>query len=259
MQTHPGALGWLDGGYSRYNGTAARTAAGGIRTIIMKEERHSAIAELLKQAKGGKGAAVWEKLSPLLEDELRRLAGHCLQRERTGHTLQPTDLAHEVLLELHDDLAKQIEKDRSKPPPWIGENAAQLRGVLARAMRNSLTDYAKRRTARRRAERAKGELDRARGRRAVAESGTYESDAVRVTLMIDDVPFSTDVLDLNEAIEWLERAHPKSVDILERRFFHGQTVREIAGDLSVDIDVAENIVRTAIRRLRSKLIPEQRR
>ena len=54
---------------------------------------------MLRQWSGGDGS-VAEKLTPLVYEELRRLAAGYLRGERSGHTLQPTALIHEAYVRL---------------------------------------------------------------------------------------------------------------------------------------------------------------
>ncbi|MGI9066208.1 MAG: ECF-type sigma factor, partial [Pyrinomonadaceae bacterium] len=72
-----------------------------------------------------------ERLMPLVYDELRRLAGKYLRRERANHTLQPTALVNEAYLHLVDQ--QKVE--------W--QNRAQFFGLAARLMRNILVDHAR--------------------------------------------------------------------------------------------------------------------
>ena len=53
------------------------------------------VTQLLLRWRGGDKQAL-EQLTPLVYDELRRLAGHYLRHERAGHTLQATALVHEA-------------------------------------------------------------------------------------------------------------------------------------------------------------------
>src|SRR5271157_4002144 len=85
---------------------------------------------LLNELRLGNKDALGE-LIPLVYGELRRLAGHYLQAERTGHTLQPTALVHEAYLRL-------VEQDHAD---W--KNRAHFLGVAAQMMRRILVDYAR--------------------------------------------------------------------------------------------------------------------
>jgi RNA polymerase sigma-70 factor, ECF subfamily len=72
-----------------------------------------------------------ERLVPLVADDLRRLAGAYLARERPGHTLQPTALVNEAFLRLLGRRQVQIE------------SRVQFFAVLAQAMRRILVDHAR--------------------------------------------------------------------------------------------------------------------
>ena len=91
------------------------------------------VTELLLQARSGE-RTVFDRLLPLIYDELRRLAEHQLRRERRGHTILATDLAHEAYLKLVGRV--RIE--------WQGR--AHFFAVAARAMRRVLVEHARRRS-----------------------------------------------------------------------------------------------------------------
>lgn len=102
---------------------------------------------LLDSADAGDERAL-DRLMPLLYDELRRLAHARLAGEHPGHTLRTTALVHEVYLRLVDD-ARVTRRGR-----------AYFFAAAARAMRQVLVDYARRRRAvRRGGGRAPIELD----------------------------------------------------------------------------------------------------
>src|SRR5687768_1178658 len=82
--------------------------------------------------------SAFEALVPLVYEELRRLAAALLRRERAGHTLEPTALAHEAWLRLVD--ATRVD--------W--RDRAQFLAIAARAMRQILVDHARRREAQKR-------------------------------------------------------------------------------------------------------------
>ena len=81
-----------------------------------------------------------ERLAPLVEDDLRRLAKHYLRKESVGHTLQTTALINEAYL-------RMIEWKDLK---W--ENRAHFFGLAAQLMRRVLVDHARQRHARKRGE-----------------------------------------------------------------------------------------------------------
>ena len=107
------------------------------------------------------------RLIPLVYGELRRLAGHYLQAERVGHTLQPTALVHEAYLRL-------VEQDRAD---W--RNRAQFLGVAAQLMRRILVDYARARETAKRAGPADG-VD------AVNLEGGMDGTQVEEILAVDE-------------------------------------------------------------------------
>src|SRR5256714_6307223 len=78
-----------------------------------------------------------DKLAPIVYDELRRLAGHYLTRERSGHSLQATALVNEAYLRL-------VDYTRMR---W--ENRAHFFAVSAQLMRRILVDHARRRNLKR--------------------------------------------------------------------------------------------------------------
>jgi RNA polymerase sigma factor (TIGR02999 family) len=135
-------------------------------------------------------------LLPAVYEELRRLAAAELRRERPGHTLQPTALAHEAYLRLVDQ----------RDVTW--QNRAHFLGLAAQAMRRILVDHARRRRAEKRG-----------------------GDAVRVTMDESDLPAApTPVLadELDTALEDLARLEPRHARIVELRFFGGLTIEETA-------------------------------
>ena len=60
------------------------------------------VTQLLGEWSGGDDGAL-EKLVPLVQPELHRLAHHYMSRERAGHTLQTTAILNEAYLRLVDD------------------------------------------------------------------------------------------------------------------------------------------------------------
>src|SRR5204863_5402201 len=88
------------------------------------------ITQLLVAWKGGDQAAL-EALSPLINQELRRLAQGFMAGERQGHLLQPTALVNEAWLRLID--WQNVE--------W--QNRAHFFGLAAQLMRRILVDFAR--------------------------------------------------------------------------------------------------------------------
>lgn len=142
-----------------------------------------------------------DAMLPLVYEELRRLAGAYLGRERSGHTLQATALVHEAYLRLVDQ--RRVD--------W--RNKAQFVGVAAVMMRRIL-------------------LNHARERVAAKRGGGIQ----RVTLTHGDVPQSdppVDVIALHEALEELAKLDARKSQIVELKFFGGLTTSEIAEALQL--------------------------
>ena len=137
-----------------------------------------------------------EKLTPLVETELRRLAHHYLARERSDHTLQTTALINEAWVRLID--WKQVS--------W--QNRAHFFGVSARLMRNILVGFA----------RTRKQQKRGGGAQHVS---LEEAAAVSVDR-------SNDLIALDVALQALARYDPRKCQIVELRFFGGLSVNETA-------------------------------
>jgi RNA polymerase sigma factor (TIGR02999 family) len=96
----------------------------------MMQEPQPDITQLLFAWRNGDAQAL-EQLTPLVYEELRRLAARYLRRERAGHTLQATALVNEAYLQL----IAQPQVD------W--QSRAHFIGIAARLMRQILVDHAR--------------------------------------------------------------------------------------------------------------------
>ncbi|HET6462186.1 MAG TPA: ECF-type sigma factor [Candidatus Krumholzibacteria bacterium] len=148
-----------------------------------------------------------DELVALVYEELREIARRQLRNERPGHTLQPTALVNEAYLRLFDASANG----------W--ESRAHFFGVAARAMRQVLVDYARRRVAEKRG----GNLERVTLVTDIADDGT-----------------STDVVDLHLALERLAQHDDALAHLVELRFFGGLTLDEAADTVGVSRRKAAN-------------------
>lgn len=142
-----------------------------------------------------------EALMPLVYNELRRLAGSYLRRERSDHTLQPTALVHEAYLRL-------VEQDNVN---W--QNRHHFFGAAANLMRRILVDHA-------RAHRAEK-----RG------SGLPKVAITEAIAMSREQP--AELLALDESLAHLSSVDPQQGRIVELRVFAGLTVEETAEVLGV--------------------------
>lgn len=158
------------------------------------------VTELLLVWRGGDEAAL-ARLTPLVHDELRRMAHRCMGGEHAQHTLQTTALVNELYLRLVD--ARRVN--------W--QNRAHFFAMAARLMRRVL-------------------VDAARSRRAGKRGG----DVVRVTLDEPAVAApdrAADLLRLDEALEALATRDARKSQVVEMRFFGGLSLEEVAGVLGV--------------------------
>ena len=170
------------------------------------------VTELLHAWGAGDEGAL-HQLVPLVESELRRLAGAYMARERTGHTLQPTALVNEAFLRLVD----------AQGVPWQGR--AHFIGIAARLMRRVLVDHA----------RARGFQKRGAGAQAVPLE-----DAILVSRAPDVA-----LLDLDQALDGLAQVDERKARVVEMRFFGGMTAEETADALGVSIDTVKRDWRLA--------------
>ena len=158
------------------------------------------VTQLLLELRGGNRAAV-DELTPLVYEELKRIAGGQLRSERPGHTLQATALVHEAYLKLvgQRDVA------------W--QNRAHFFGVAAQVMRRILLDYAK---------------ERVRDKRGGAIRRTLLDEALLVS---EDRASS--LVDIDEALTRLEQLDPRQAKVVELRFFGGLSVEETSEAMNI--------------------------
>ncbi len=173
----------------------------------MSDALRTQTTDLLLAGRGGVPGA-FEALVPLVYDELKRLAGALLRRERPDHTLQPTALAHECWMRLAD--ATRID--------W--RDRAQFLAIAARSMRQILSHHARDRAAQK------------RGGGWVRVSG--------VDVAAAQAGPDLDVLALDEALDALAGEHPRAARTVELRFFAGLTTRECAEVLGVSETTSED-------------------
>jgi RNA polymerase sigma-70 factor, ECF subfamily len=141
-----------------------------------------------------------DRLTPLVYDELRRLARAYLRRERAGHSLQITALVNEAYLRLVDYKRMQ----------W--QNRAHFFAVSAQLMRRILVEHARRHNLKRGGEVQHVSLE------AAAEVGGGQAE---------------DLVALDDAMKALERLDHRKAQVVEMRFFGGLSVEETAEVLKV--------------------------
>jgi RNA polymerase sigma-70 factor (ECF subfamily) len=155
---------------------------------------------LLSQWRAGDQAA-FDRLLPIVYDELRRLASSYMRSERPDHLLQTTALVHEAYLRLVDQ------------PETSGETRNHFFALAAQVMRHVLVDYAR---ARSRAKRGGG-----------VPPLPLEDVAVISPERADEL------VAVNEALEGLMAFDQRKGRIFELRHFGGMSVEEAAQVLQV--------------------------
>ena len=147
---------------------------------------------------GDRGAL--DRLTPIVYDELRRLASRYMRGERPGHSLQTTALVNEAYIRLVDYRGMR----------W--QDRAHFFAVSAQLMRRILVDHARRHN-----------LKRGGGVQHVSFEDTAEVGSDR----------AADLLALDDALDALARVDPRKVQVVEMRYFGGLSVEETADVLKV--------------------------
>src|SRR6266571_6142238 len=158
------------------------------------------VTNLLAQWSHGDDSALAE-LTPLVYEELRRIAHRHMGGQRSDHTLQTTALVNEAYLRLADQTN----------PNW--QSRAHFFAVAARAMRQILVSYA-------------------RSNRAQKRGG----GALRIELdeaVILSPEQSKEIVDLDEALERLGTLDSRKARVVELKFFGGLNYDEIAEVLKI--------------------------
>jgi RNA polymerase sigma-70 factor, ECF subfamily len=158
------------------------------------------VTELLVQWSHGDDAALAE-LTPLVYEELHRVAHHHLSGQRPNHTLQTTALVNEAYLRLADQTN----------PRW--ENRAHFFAVAARAMRQILVSYARTQQAQKRG------------------GGAFKVDLDEAALVSPEE--SKQIVDLHEALEQLSALDSRKAQVVELKYFSGLSYDEIAEVLKI--------------------------
>jgi RNA polymerase sigma factor (TIGR02999 family) len=158
------------------------------------------VTTLLLEWSEGSQAAL-EQVTPLIYDELRRLAARQLRRERPGHTLQSTALVHEAYLKLIDQ--RRVH--------W--HDREHFFAVASQMIRRILVSYARSRNA----------SKRSHGRTMLAFEGAAPPG------MTSEI----DLIALDDALERLSQLDPQQGRIIELRFFGGVSIQGTAKLLGI--------------------------
>src|SRR5580658_2628494 len=157
------------------------------------------ISTLLRAWSDGDRSAL-EKLTPIVYDELHRLARRYMRRERPGHSLQTTALVNEAYMRL-------VDYERMQ---W--QNRAHFFAVSAQLMRRILVEHARRHN-----------LKRGGGVQHVSLDETAIVGGDR----------AADLVALDDAMDALARLDARKAQVVELRFFGGLSVEETAEVLKV--------------------------
>jgi len=180
---------------------------------------------LLAEMRSGRKDAL-TRLAPLVYNELRRLAGRYMRDERTGHTLQPTALVHEVYLRL-------AGQDRAN---W--RNRAQFMGIAGQLMRRILVDHA-------------------RKRHAAKRGGTLVTLEEGIGNQRSTATQAEEILAVDEALARLDRLDPQQARVVELRYFGGLSAEETAEAMGMSQRTVEREWATAKAWLRAQLAGEE--
>ena len=186
--------------------------------ISLTEAAPKDVSQLLVAWSEGDGSAL-ERLLPLVEEELHRLAHRYMNRERKDHTLQTTALVNEAYLRLIDQKVN-----------W--QNRAHFFGIAAQIMRRILIDHARQ------------HLGPQRG-------GGKTISLEEVALVSNDR--AAELVALDDALTTLAKLDERKGRVVELRYFGGLSVEEAAAVLGISVDTVTRDWRRAKAFLRREL------
>lgn len=222
--------GWLRGGFHKIQGAAVAVKVVDLKPAnryalrdskanpqnpqskFMVKSSPEDVTQLLQDWRNGDRVAL-EKLTPLVYNELRRLANHYLRGERQDHTLQGTALVHEAYLKMigYTDIN------------WA--NRSHFFGVAARIMRQILIDHARRhQTDKRGGDKQNVPLE---------EAAVFSTERAAQLLALDD------------ALESLEKVDPLKSRLIELRYFGGLQIEEIVEVEAISVATVRRHLRMA--------------
>ncbi|MCH8556827.1 MAG: sigma-70 family RNA polymerase sigma factor [Balneolia bacterium] len=158
------------------------------------EHRGEITRQLISIKDGDKVA--YEKLYGLVYDHLRNIAIRELNRESGMHTLGKTDLVHESFLKLIDQSTIDWQDRR------------HFFGISARAMRQILIDYARKKMAKKRG----GDVSHM----------TLNEDIMKSSMQAEEL------IEINDGLEELRKVDERLAEVVDLRFFAGLPIEEIA-------------------------------
>jgi RNA polymerase sigma factor (TIGR02999 family) len=144
-----------------------------------------------------------KKLTPLIYDELRRIAHRYVQHERNGHTLQTTALVNEAYVRLAGQ----------EKPEW--QNRSHFFAVTAQVMRHILIDHARR-------------------RRYLKHGGEFQQVSMEEASLMSENR-AAELIALDEALDELKNFDSRKSKVVELRYFGGLSLEETADALDVSV------------------------
>jgi RNA polymerase sigma-70 factor (ECF subfamily) len=178
-----------------------------ILDLVMGPAGSHEVTELLIAWGNGDSSAL-ERLVPLVEPEMRRMAKAYLARERPDPNLQTTAIINEVFLRLIDSTTIRCS------------GRSHFYALCARVMRQVL-------------------VDQARARGAAKRGNRVQHVSLDETCLVSPERL-TDVVAIDEALTSLSRADPRKGKVVELRFFGGLSVAETAEALEIS---EESVIR----------------
>jgi|SRR5689334_15542339 len=185
------------------------------------------VPQLLETLRSGDESAL-NALTMVLYKELHRIAASQLRKERAAHTLQATALVHEAYLKLIGN------------PNAEFANRAHFLAVASRVMRQILVDYARARSAKKR---AGDEAVRVETIEFIDNLGVEEHRGVE----------QADILDLDRALAALAEEDKSLARLIEMRYFGGMTAEEMAEALGQSVHIVRHDLRLAQAWMRRKM------
>ena len=163
--------------------------------------------QLLVNWRNGDKSAL-DEMTPVLYEELRRIARRLLSAERPDHTLQPTALVHEAYMRLI--VQRSVD--------W--RNRAHFLGIAATMMRRILINHAK-------------------AHQAAKREGFAAAISLQDALGVFTNP-QVDLLDLDHSLDRLTELDPQQGKVVELRYFGGLSIEETAEVLGISLSTTKN-------------------
>lgn len=183
--------------------------------------KQSEVTKLLQHVGQGSEKA-YNKLFPLIYEELKGLALSKLNREHSDITISKTELVHEVYIKMINQEVVEFESRN------------HFMAIAARCMRQILIDHARKRKAKKR--------------------GGEKKDLTYIDGILNVQEEAEKLIDIDEKIEELSEFNERLAKIVEMKFFGEMTMRAIADVL----DVSERTVKRDWAKARGWLYKELR-